>query len=66
MGWEIIDEFQKKYSTKEEKEAALAAMSDEEIDRLIGAAGTVQAKMFYARFKKNKKDHNVLAESKEN
>ena len=66
MGWEIIDEIQKKYPTKEEKETALAAMSDEEIDRLIGAAGTVQTKMFYARFKKNKKNHNDMAEPEGN
>ena len=66
MGWEIINEFQEKYPTKEEKEAALAAMSDEEIDRLIEAAGIVQAKMFYARFKKGKKDHNDPAEPEGN
>ena len=48
----IIEEFQKKYPTKAEKEKALAEMSNEQIDELIKAASNIQAKIFYSKFKK--------------
>lgn len=48
-----ITDFQEKYPTKAEKEKALSNMSNEEIDDLIGASSNVQAKIFYASFKKS-------------
>ena len=56
--WSIIDAFQKKYPTKAEKEEALRKMSNEEIDVLIKASYTVQAKIFYSSFKKKDNDDN--------
>ena len=53
-GRAVIREFQEKHPTKESKERALEAMSDEEIGRLINATSNVQAKIFYSRFKKGK------------
>jgi len=47
-----IEEFQHRYPTRAEKEEALRNMSNEEIDDLIGASSNVQAKIFYASFKK--------------
>lgn len=47
-----IEEFQKKYPTKADKQKALRAMSNEQIDELIKASGNVQAKIFYKSFKK--------------
>ena len=49
---QIIEEFQNKYPTKADKERALRNMSNEEIDELINASGNIQAKIFYASFKK--------------
>lgn len=47
-----IEQFQKQYPTKKEKEMALKKMSNKEIDALIAAASNVQAKIFYSKFKK--------------
>ena len=47
----LIEDFQKKYPTKAEKEKALSEMSNAEIDRLIKASTNVQAKIFYSKFK---------------
>lgn len=47
-----IEEFQKKYPTKADKEKALRAMSNSEIDALISASTNIQAKIFYKKFKK--------------
>ena len=49
---EKVLEFQKKYKTKEEKEKALKAMSNKEIDELIADCPNVQGKVFYSKFKK--------------
>ena len=47
-----IEDFQKKYPTKADKEKALKAMSNAEIDELIKASTNIQAKIFYKSFKK--------------
>jgi hypothetical protein len=49
---DIIEEFQAKYPTKAEKEEALRGMSNDQIDELIAASSNIQAKIFYASFKK--------------
>ncbi|MBQ3391541.1 MAG: hypothetical protein IJL39_02315 [Clostridia bacterium] len=51
----IIEAFQEKYPTREEKEAALRNMTDEQIDEMIEAMPNIYGKIFYSRFKKNKK-----------
>ena len=51
----INDEFHEKYPTREEKEEALRHMSDEQIDELIDGMQNIYGKIFYSRFKKNKK-----------
>jgi len=48
----IIDDFQKTYPTKTAKEKALKNMTNEEINKLIDANPNIQAKIFYASFKK--------------
>ncbi|MCR5628149.1 hypothetical protein [Eubacterium sp.] len=48
----IIEEFQKKYITKEAKEKALNNMTNEQIDELINVSSNIQAKIFYSSFKK--------------
>ena len=50
----IIDDFQKKYPTKAEKERALRGMSDAQIDKLINASSNTQGKIFYSQFKSDK------------
>ena len=50
----LIEEFQKKYPSKQEKEEALARMPDEEIDALIKACPNIYGKIFYSKFKKTK------------
>ena len=47
-----IIEFQKKYPTKDKREAALQTMDNKEIDEIIKSCGTVQAKIYYSGFKK--------------
>ena len=47
----LIEDFQKKYPTKAEKENALRGMSNAEIDRLIEASTNIQGKIFYSKFK---------------
>jgi hypothetical protein len=47
-----VDEFQKKYPTKAEKEKALRAMSNKEIDSLIADSTNIQGKIWYKSFKK--------------
>ena len=47
-----VEEFQKKYPSKAEKEKALKAMSNTQIDALIKDSSNIQAKVFYASFKK--------------
>ena len=48
----IIEDFQQQYPTKAEKEEALRNMTNEQIDELIEASSNIQAKIFYASFKK--------------
>lgn len=50
-----VDEFQKKYPTKEAKTAALKKMSDAEIDQLIKGSTNIYGKMFYKSFKTGNK-----------
>ena len=47
-----IEDFQQNYPTKEARETALKAMSNEEIDELIDLCQTVQGKNWYQGFKK--------------
>lgn len=47
-----VDEFQKKYPTKADKEKALKSMTNKEIDALIADSTNIQAKIFYKSFKK--------------
>ena len=49
---EKVLKFQEQYPTKEEREKALNAMTNEEIDELILDSGTVQAKIYFSKFKK--------------
>lgn len=49
---EVLEKFQRDYPTKEEKEKALSTMTNEQIDELIEACGTVQGKIFYSKHKK--------------
>lgn len=50
-----IDKFQKAYPTRASKEKALKSMTNAQIDTLIKASSNVQAKSFYASFKKKGK-----------
>lgn len=50
----ILDYFQKAFPTKQAKEKVLKKMSINQIDKLIDAASTMQAKNYYASFKKKK------------
>ena len=55
--WSDVFEFQERYSAKEEREAHLRTMSNQEIEKLIQTAGSVQAKIYYASFKKDPLKH---------
>ena len=46
-----IEDFQKEYPSKAEKEKALTEMSNAEIDRLIEASTNTQGEIFYSKFK---------------
>lgn len=47
-----VDRFQKAHPTKAAKEKALKSMTNTQIDTLIKASSNIQAKNFYASFKK--------------
>ena len=49
---EILEKFQREHPTKEDKEKALKTMTNEQIDELIEACGTVQGKIFYSKYRK--------------
>ena len=49
-----VDKFQKAYPTRAAKEKALRGMTNAQIDTLIKASTNIQAKNFYASFKKGK------------
>lgn len=49
-----VDKFQKAHPTKASKEKALKSMTNAQIDSLIKASTNIQAKNFYASFKKGK------------
>ena len=51
-GGMTIFEFQGQYQTRSKREAALRAMSNEEIDEIIASCGTNQGKSYYASFKR--------------
>lgn len=48
----VIKKFQKKYKTKEAKEAALKKMSNSDIEFLNYCSDTIYAKIFYSKFRK--------------
>ena len=50
-----VFEFQKKHKTKEEREAVLKTLSDDEIFHLAKTCGTKQGASYYASFMKDKK-----------
>ena len=50
----VLKDFQEKYPTRAEKEKALQTMTEEQIDELVRACGTMQGKIFYSSFKKKK------------
>ena len=52
-----VKEFGEKYPTREEKEIALTAMSNEEIDELIADSSNIYGKIFYSKFKKRDNDN---------
>lgn len=56
----IVEEFQKRYPTKADKEKALTVMSDAQIDELIADTSNIQAKIFYNKYKK--KQNNKTSE----
>lgn len=47
-----VDKFQKAHPTRASKEKALKSMTNAQIDTLIKASSNIQAKNFYASFKK--------------
>lgn len=47
-----VERFQKKHPTRASKEKALKSMTNDQINRLIRASSNIQAKNFYASFKK--------------
>lgn len=47
-----VDEFQKKYKTKAEKDEALKNMSNEEIENLIKTSTNLYGKIYYKSFLK--------------
>lgn len=49
---DLIEEFQERYKTREEKEEALKEMSNEEIDKLIEAMQNIYGKIYLSKFKK--------------
>lgn len=50
-----VDRFQKAHPTRASKEKALKSMTNAQIDNLIKSSSNVQAKNFYASFKKKGK-----------
>jgi hypothetical protein len=52
---DVIKDFQKAHPTKASKEKALRGMTNAQIDKLIKASTNIQAKNFYASFKKKGK-----------
>lgn len=48
----VIETFQKAHPTRASKEKALKSMTNTQIDKLIKASSNIQAKNFYASFKK--------------
>ena len=51
----VIEDFQKKYPTRADKEKALRGMSNAQIDKLINASSSIQGKNFYSQFKTGQK-----------
>ena len=49
---DLIEEFQERYKTREEREEALKRMSNEEIDKLIECPSSIQCKIYLSKFKK--------------
>ena len=55
-----VKEFQELYPTREDKEKALSAMNDNEIDELIADSNNVYGKIFYSKFKSSQRNRKVL------
>lgn len=51
---DVVEKFQKAHPTKASKEKALRSMTNAQIDALIRASSNIQAKNFYASFKKGR------------
>ncbi len=56
--YRALNEFQAKYTTREEREAALRTMSAEKILQLARACATLEGACFYARFAQAAADRN--------
>lgn len=50
--YKAVKDFQKAHPTKASKERALKGMTNAQIDKLIKSTPNIQAKNFYASFKK--------------
>ena len=51
--WKIINKFQNKYQTVEEKEKALSEMQNKDINFLIYCSDNIHANIFYSKFLNN-------------
>ena len=48
----LIEEFQKAYPSKKDKECALTSMDNDAIEKLILATDNISAKIFYSKYLK--------------
>ena len=55
-----VKEFQKLFPTREDKEKALSAMNDNEIDERIADSNNIYGKIFYSKFKSCSRKKKVL------
>ncbi len=49
---DALEKFYEDYETREEREEILNKMSNEEIDKLIECASSIQCKIYLSKFKK--------------
>lgn len=49
---DALEKFYEDYETREEREEILNKMSNEEIDKLIKCASSIQCKIYLSKFKK--------------
>ncbi len=57
LDFNTVDDFQKAYPTKAEKEEVLSLMTDDQIDRLISTCRSPYAKLYYSSFKEGGSQH---------